>query len=356
MTKVSIIVPTYNVEQYIRKCLDSLVNQTSKDFVAYIINDGSPANEYAIANEYAEKYDFIKSIKKENGGYGSVLNYAFEMIDTPYALICDPDDYLVDHAIEHLLNLMENSHADMVVASKNLIYSDNSEVVYDCSYNNKMVTLKDKKVYTRDANDFSDLYFLDPSPHSKLYKTELAKKVKFPLKVSFTDNLLFFICLNQAQSVVYSNEAIAYYLINREGNTSTDVKPQVIDYWLKVQTEILNQSKEINNIPDIFYYRMFETFKFVFNMIDRVHADKTVLKEKLSSTYSIFEPLQAHKDVIEAYYTKMAITSGRERSNDLKLITSDNQSFFNVLVNRKLNRLVYGKGLKAKIMNLFSGG
>jgi hypothetical protein len=155
---------------------------------------------------------------------------------------------------------------------------------------------------------------------------------------------------------VYSNEAIAYYLINREGNTSTDVKPQVIDYWLKVQTEILNQSKEINNIPDIFYYRMFETFKFVFNMIDRVHADKTVLKEKLSSTYSIFEPLQAHKDVIEAYYTKMATTSGRERSNDLKLITSDNQSFFNVLVNRKLNRLVYGKGLKAKIMNLFSGG
>lgn len=356
MAKVSIIVPTYNVEQYIRKCLDSLVNQTSKDFVAYIINDGSPANEYAIANEYAEKYDFIKSIKKENGGYGSVLNYAFEMIDTPYALICDPDDYLVDHAIEHLLNLMENSHADMVVASKNLIYSDNSEVVYDCSYNNKMVTLKDKKVYTRDANDFSDLYFLDPSPHSKLYKTELAKKVKFPLKVSFTDNLLFFICLNQAQSVVYSNEAIAYYLINREGNTSTDVKPQVIDYWLKVQTEILNQSKEINNIPDIFYYRMFETFKFVFNMIDRVHADKTVLKEKLSSTYSIFKPLQAHKDVIEAYYTKMATTSGRERSNDLKLITSDNQSFFNVLVNRKLNRLVYGNGLKAKIMNLFSGG
>lgn len=356
MAKVSIIVPTYNVEQYIRKCLDSLVNQTSKDFVVYIINDGSPANEYAIANEYAEKYDFIKSIKKENGGYGSVLNYAFELIDTPYALICDPDDYLVDHAIEHLLNLMENSHADMVVASKNLIYSDNSEVVYDCSYNNKMVTLKDKKVYTRDANDFSDLYFLDPSPHSKLYKTELAKKVKFPLKVSFTDNLLFFICLNQAQSVVYSNEAIAYYLINREGNTSTDVKPQVIDYWLKVQTEILNQSKEINNIPDIFYYRMFETFKFVFNMIDRVHADKTVLKEKLSSTYSIFEPLQAHKDVIEAYYTKMATTSGRERSNDLKLITSDNQSFFNVLVNRKLNRLVYGNGLKAKIMNLFSGG
>lgn len=355
MAKVSIIVPTYNVEQYIHKCLDSLVNQTSKDFVAYIINDGSPANEYAIANEYAEKYDFIKSIKKENGGYGSVLNYAFEMINTPYVLICDPDDYLEDHAIEHLLSLMENSHADIVVASKNLIYSDNNELVYDCSYNSKMVTLVDQKNYTRSSDSFNDLYFLDPSPHSKLYKTELAKKVKFPLKVSFTDNLLFFICLNQAQSVIYSNKAIAYYLINREGNTSTDVKPQVIDYWLKVQTEILNQSKLIDSVPDIFYYRMFETFKFVFNMIDRVHADKLVLKEKLLSTYTIFEPLQVHKDVIEAYYSKMATTSGRERSNDLKLIESTNQTFFNILVNRKLNRLVYGDGLKAKIMNLFSG-
>lgn len=355
MAKVSIIVPTYNVEQYIRKCLDSLVNQTSKDFVAYIINDGSPANEYAIANEYAEKYDFIKSIKKENGGYGSVLNYAFEMIDTPYALICDPDDYLVEDAIEHLLGLMEKNQADMFVASKNLIYSDNSEVVYDCSYNSKMVTLVDQNLYTRESESFKDLYFLDPSPHSKLYKTELAKKVKFPLKVSFTDNLLFFICLNQAQSVVYSNKSIAYYLINREGNTSTDVKPQVIDYWLKVQTEILNQSKEIKHIPDIFYYRMFETFKFVFNMIDRVHADKSVLKEKLLSTYAIFEPLQTHKSVIESYYTKMATTSGRERSNDLKLIQSNDQSFFNVLVSRKLNRLIYGNGLKAKLMNLIGG-
>jgi glycosyltransferase involved in cell wall biosynthesis len=355
MAKVSVIVPTYNVEQYIRKCLDSLVNQTSKDFIAYIINDGSPANEFEIANEYAQKYDFIKSIKKENGGYGSVLNMAFEMIDTPYALICDPDDYLVEDAIEHLLNLMEKNQADMVVASKNLIYSDNSEVVYDCSYNAKMVTLIDQNLYTRSSDNFKDLYFIDPSPHSKLYKTEFAKRVKFPLKVSFTDNLLFFICLNQASSVVYSKEAIAYYLINREGNTSTDVKPQVIDYWLKVQTEILDQSKHIDNIPDIFFYRMFETFKFVFNMIDRVHADKSVLKEKLLSTYTIFEPLQSYKQIIESYYLKMATTSGRERLNDLKLIQSNDQSFFNTLVARKLNRLVYGNGLKAKLMNLFGG-
>ena len=80
MAKVSIIVPTYNVEQYIRKCLDSLVNQTSKDFVAYIINDGSPANEVEIVKPYTEKYPFIKSIVKQNGGYGSVLNKAIEYV------------------------------------------------------------------------------------------------------------------------------------------------------------------------------------------------------------------------------------------------------------------------------------
>jgi len=68
--KVSIIVPTYNVEAYITKCLDSLVNQSSKDFIAYIINDGSPANEVALVEPYANQYPFIKSIVKPNGGYG----------------------------------------------------------------------------------------------------------------------------------------------------------------------------------------------------------------------------------------------------------------------------------------------
>jgi glycosyltransferase involved in cell wall biosynthesis len=355
MAKVSIIVPTYNVEQYIRKCLDSLVNQTSKDFVAYIINDGSPANEYEIANEYAEKYDFIKSIKKENGGYGSVLNMAFQMIDTPYALICDPDDYLVDHAIEHLLNLMETNDADLVVGSKNLIYSDNNEVVYDQTYNSSIVKLIDKQCYKKADDNFKDLYFVDPSPHSKLYKTEFAKKVKFPLKVSFTDNLLFFICLNQANKVVYSKEPLAYYLINREGNTSTDVKPQVIDYWIKVQSEILEQSNQLDSVPSVFYYRMFETFKFVFNMIEKVHADKAILLEKLKSTYTIFEPLMSHYSVIEEFYIKMSDVKGKERVNDLALINSKDRSVFDKLAYRKLNRLLYGNGLKTKILNLLGG-
>lgn len=355
MAKVSVIVPTYNVEQYIRKCLDSLVNQTSKDFIAYIINDGSPANEFEIANEYAEKYEFIKSIKKENGGYGSVLNMAFAMIDTPYALICDPDDYLVDHAIEHLINLMETNNADMVVGSKNLIYSDNSEVVYDQTYNTSIVSLIDKHCYNKADENFKDLYFVDPSPHSKLYKTEFAKKVKFPLKVSFTDNLLFFICLNQANKVVYSNEVLAFYLINREGNTSTDVKPQVIDYWIKVQTEILEQSKQLDNVPSVFYYRMFETFKFVFNMIEKVHADKSVLFDKLNSTYTIVQPLIPYHKVIVEYYTKMSDVSGKERINDLALINSKDRTVFDKLVYRKLNRLLYGNGLKTKLLNLIGG-
>lgn len=354
MAKLSIIIPTYNVEKYIRICLDSLVAQTSKDFIAYVINDGSPANEFEIANEYASKYDFIKSIKKENGGYGSVLNMAFSIIETPYVLVCDPDDYLVENAVEKLLGLIQSNDADMVCGAKNLIYSDNQEVIYDVSYNKKMVTLESEICYERNKDGFETLYFIDPSPHAKVYRTDHVRRIVFPEKVSFTDNLLFILSLNQAEKVIYTKEALAYYLIDRAGNSSTDVKPHVIDYWLKVQKEILLQSEAINSKHEVFYYRMFETFKFVFNMIDRVHAEPTVLKQKLESTYQILEPLQAYRNNVEKYYNQFSVVQGKERQNDLKLIqTLGNKQFFMKYAQRKLNRIVYGDSFMTRIRNAF---
>ena len=88
--KVSVVVPVYNVEKYIRKCLESLINQDYDNYDVLVVNDGSPYNEQAIIDEYAKKYPkIIKSIVKENGGYGSVLQLAFEISDSEYILVCD---------------------------------------------------------------------------------------------------------------------------------------------------------------------------------------------------------------------------------------------------------------------------
>ena len=83
MSKVTIIVPIYNVEEYVAKCLDSLLRQTYSDYVIYAVNDGSPKNEQPIIDRYAAAYpEKVVAIRKENGGYGSVLEMAIARLDS----------------------------------------------------------------------------------------------------------------------------------------------------------------------------------------------------------------------------------------------------------------------------------
>lgn len=350
--KVSIIVPTYNVEAYIEKCLESLVKQSSKDFTSYIIIDGSPANELKLVKPYEDKYPFIKTIVKPNGGYGSVLNKALEIVESPYFMICDPDDYLREDAVESLIKLIEENQVDLVIGAKQLVYSDNEETKYDASFNPDFAQLKDKAIYNSNEKVFEQLFFVEPSPHAKLYKTEMVKKIVFPEKVSYTDNLLYYISLMQCKKVIYTSEAFSYYLINREGNTRTDLRPTVIDHWVKVISEIIIQSRKIENVPSVFYYRMFESFKFVFNKIDFIKADDSDLRNRLFSTRIILDLLIPFRNEILQHFA-LSQSTGKELKNDRLLLNVKKYKItFDKLANKKLYRLKNGTGYKAKVKEI----
>ena len=294
--KVSIVVPVYNVEKYIRKCLESLINQDYDNYDVLVVNDGSPYNEQTIIDEYVKKYPkIIKSIVKENGGYGSVLQLAFEKSDSEYILVCDPDDYLSSDAISTLINYKNETNADLVVGAKYLVYEDSSEETYDPSFNSEFGKLIDKKVYTKGERDYEMLYFLEPSPHAKLYRRDIVKKIVFPTKVSYTDNLLYFYTLNNVNTVTYCEKAVSYYLINRTGNTRTDLKPTIIDSWVKVFNSIMEQ---VSNALPIFYYRMFESFYSIYYKIDNIAGDEKVKLEKYDVLYSFLEKLIPYRDSI----------------------------------------------------------
>jgi len=321
MAKVTVIVPTYNVEAYIAKCLDSLVSQTYDDYEVYVVNDGSPANEQPIIDEYASKYDVITPIIKENGGYGSVLELAIAKMESEYFLICDPDDWLEQDAIEKLVSTIEETNSDIVIGAKNLVFSDNDEIKYDKTFNADFANLENMQTFKNGTSEFDQFFFVEPSPHSKLYKTKLAKAIKFPHKVGYTDNLLYFMSLIQAKQVTYLSEPLAYYLIDRVGNTRTDLRPGVIDAFVKVFTTIIEQSEQVNNVPDMFYYRMFETFKGIFYKVDEINTDQVVYEEKLRSVYQVLERLLKHNKVIKPLYKKNAQTRIIEKYKDLKLLT-----------------------------------
>ncbi len=340
MSKVTIVVPVYNVEEYIAKCLDSFVVQANEDFEVLVVNDGSPKNEQVIIDEYVKKYPFIHTIVKENGGYGSVLELAVKTVTTPYMLVCDPDDYLRDDAVKTLLDLIEKNDCDIAIGAKTLIYADSEEQNYDPSFNTGYVLLEDGKVFERDSDDYEQLYFVDPSPHAKLYKVSLLKETQFPHKVSFTDNILFFTALNRAKRVVYTREPLAYYLINRVGNTMTDVKPTAIDAEIKVLNSLITQCRG-EDVPEMFYYRMFEAYKFIMNdKINRCNGTKEEVRQRLLSLYTVISNLLDKGKQIQKYYRKYATYHLVERTKDLLLLQpKTSQKTYLSIVNKKIENL-----------------
>ena len=115
MVKVSIIVPFYNVEKYIKKCLETLVNQTLQEIEILLVNDGSKDNSEQIAKEYCEKYpEKIIYLEKENGGLSDARNYAIPQAKGEYIAFLDSDDYVELDMYEKMYKLAKEDNSDMV--------------------------------------------------------------------------------------------------------------------------------------------------------------------------------------------------------------------------------------------------
>jgi len=276
--KVSIIVPIYNVEQYLPKCLDSLINQTFKDIEIWAISDGSPDNSVDIIKEYSKKDYRVKCIEKENGGYGSVLEYAIKNIETEYFLICDPDDWLREDAIELLYKAAVENNLDFVRGAYNIVYSNDGEERFESGASFKNVfDPKPNIVYDSEVQKF---WLMTVSPHSKLYKTKLAQGIEFPHKVSFTDTLLFNLYMPKVRRAMYIDEALSYYLIDREGNSVTDAKPKIADDHYKVFMSMAHQYEKYPNKSPYFYYRMFLQYIYANFEIGKIKNKEDYLEKR----------------------------------------------------------------------------
>ena len=116
MAKVSIIIPTYNVEMYLVECMDSVVRQTLKDIEIICINDGSTDGSLEILKSYAEKDDRIIIVDKENGGYGIAMNIGLEKATGEYIGIVEPDDFVPINMYEDLYEIAKENNLDFVKA------------------------------------------------------------------------------------------------------------------------------------------------------------------------------------------------------------------------------------------------
>lgn len=208
--KVSIIVPVYNVEKYLPRCLDSLVNQTLKDIEIICVNDGSTDGSLAILQQYAAKDKRIKIIDKENEGAEAARNNALDIASGKYISFVDSDDWAEDTYLQELLSMLEKNNADMAECSYETVISDTSKRKHNLSQN-----LSEKLLEITPEN----FCFRNKILWNKLFKNALvqAYNLRFPLTRYFGDNY-FVICYTLLCKTVFLSSKKLY--IYRIHNTS----------------------------------------------------------------------------------------------------------------------------------------
>jgi len=323
MNKITIVVPIYNVEEYVSKCLESLTNQSFKEYEIWAVDDGSPDNSKDIVKQFMKKNDNIKLIEKENGGYGSVLEYAISNIKTEYFLICDPDDWLPNDALSTLYKEANSKKLDIVIADKYNAYIGVNTYEYQTSFPNNYFNIKPNVVY--EGQDVYKFAVAQVSPHAKIYRTAICKKIFFEKNVSHTDYTLYIVALSNCKKIEYLNVPLAYYLNDRPGNTVTEYSMKKINSYVKVWNSTFNQIKDKNGYILFSFFLQFKSMLSEYALMEKgKYYEVKESFEKIATKLILYK-----KNILEVS------TEKKIKKIECKLL---------------LNRLLYKRSIKAFIL------
>lgn len=212
--KVSIIVPVYNTDQFLRKCLDSLVNQTLEEIEIVIIDDGSTDSSPVIIEEYKAQYPRkILHIRKENGGQASARNIGMERCRGEYIGFLDSDDYVSPTMFEEMYRLAKAEDTDYVACGYTDVYRENGQTIVLQQY-----------VASRPCKTVQDMY-IDAlvSPFLHLYRANIIKEsgVRFPEGFIFEDTAFYVNLIPYIKSVATIEKPLAFRLRRKNSTTTT---------------------------------------------------------------------------------------------------------------------------------------
>lgn len=214
--KISIIVPVYNAEKYLDRCMQSIYAQTFTDYEIILVNDGSKDNSANICKAYAGKDNRIIFIDKENGGAGSARNAGIEMASGEYLAFPDVDDWFEPNMYEELYTLAKSGDYDLVISGVNYYRNNNGKIEYKES-----ITCGEKKYLTKDdcrenVMDFFPTSTIFDVPWNKLYKRSVAveKGVRFADTRRCQDAMFNIDFYNASESVASLDKAFYNYIEN----------------------------------------------------------------------------------------------------------------------------------------------
>ncbi len=273
MKKVSVIVPCYNVENFIHKCLFSLCNQSLKDIEIIAIDDGSTDKTGSILDDYAKKYDNIKVIHKNNGGVSAARNDALEMASGEYIGFLDSDDWVNGFMYEKMYNLAKANDFDLVACDTIAVYPKKEMVIHSNISNNQSVNKLMIDAYAVIWN--------------KIYKRELLEGITFNTNLSFCEDVLFlYEIYSRVKKVGAINEPLHFYL-QRNGSLTYTYNDKLY-HLVESMDNIVSYYKE-NNVFDKYHDEIEYTYvRYLFaTFIKRLAKTKNKIEFNKGYNYVI---------------------------------------------------------------------
>ena len=249
---VSIIVPVYNTEEYIRQCLDSILNQTYQNFECLLINDGSSDNSADICREFVAKDTRFRYFEKENGGVSSARNLGIERSEGAYITFVDSDDWVDSDYLEVLYSAILEEQADIAVSTyKKFNTSDN------CWYFHSFQVKYDRKVFTNielidelvdlDSFDFSYRFV-----SGKLVNRTSLKRIRFNELTTLGEDMEFWfkLYLISARIVYVNRDSYIYRVSNRSRHFGLEKFRSDLQQYLSFLTFLSIKGFDISKYKD----------------------------------------------------------------------------------------------------------
>lgn len=235
MDKISVIVPVYNVEKYLSKCVDSIIKQTYRNLEIILIDDGSPDNCGAICDEYAEKDNRIKVIHKPNGGLSDARNAGLDIATGEYIAFVDSDDYIAENMIEKLYERLIKDGSDMALCGFEYVNEsygsaeDNKTDITNC--------IVDEKGFFNEMYGCNQVYCV--VAWNKLYKKALFENERYDYAKCHEDQFIIHRLVMKCNKISFLEDKLYFYLRRRDSIMGEDYSINRLD----VVEAYINRSK-----------------------------------------------------------------------------------------------------------------
>lgn len=232
MDLISVVVPVYNVRQYLEKCINSILSQTYENFELILVNDGSTDGSDIICEEYKNKDSRIIVLNKENGGLSSARNAGIDICKGKYVCFVDSDDFVTNTYLEYLYGMIVEHNSQMAICSAYWWVDENSYEL--CQYETS-ICLNREDTYKL---IFSKEKWFGVFAWNKMYMTELFKGVRYPEGYYFEDSGTTYKLIHKCDLISVGYEPHYYYRQQREGQITAVYNRKKIEDKLKFVHEM----------------------------------------------------------------------------------------------------------------------